>query len=121
MPAASSSAERRSSSSCIMGATSTPRLPAARRHCIIRPVKAPDAGRLHEWLADPRVTPVDPPTVKHPRERLTARTDTPLVHVAPHGTVAVRDAAHRGAAPRRLLQLERGGAVLAALRWAADG
>jgi len=84
-------------------------------------VKARDAGRLHEWLADPRVADVDPPTVRRLRERLTAGTDTPIVHVEPHGTVVVRDPPRGGAAPRRVLELERGGAVLAALRWADDG
>ncbi len=84
-------------------------------------MKAPDAGRLHEWLADPRVVDVDPPLVTRLRERLTAGTDTPIVHVEPHGTVVVRDPPREGAAPRRVLELERGGAVLSALRWADDG
>jgi hypothetical protein len=85
-------------------------------------VKAPDAGRLHAWLADPRVVDVDPPTVRRLRDRLAAGTDeAPILNIERHGTVIVRDPPRRGMAPRRILELDRGGTVLTALRWTDDG
>lgn len=84
-------------------------------------MKAPDAGRLLSWLADPSVVDVDPHTVRGLRERLAAGMDAPILSVAPHGTLVVRDPPRHGTAPRRVLELERGGAVLAALRWTEDG
>jgi len=84
-------------------------------------VKAPDAGRVQRWLADPHVVAVDAPTVQRLRERLAAGIDPPIVDVEPHGTVVVRERPAPGMAPRRVLELERGGVVLTVLRWTDDG
>lgn len=82
---------------------------------------AGDAGQLLAWLADPRVAAVDPDVVRDLRARLSAGTDArPRLDVDPHGTVVVRDAIVPGH-PRRVLELDRHGTVLSALRWAADG
>jgi hypothetical protein len=85
-------------------------------------VKAPDAGRLHAWLADPRIADVDPLTVEPLRQRLAAGADDrPLIAVEPHGSFVVREPSGDEGPPRRALELDRYGAVLATLRWREDG
>jgi hypothetical protein len=88
-------------------------------HCIIRPVSARDAGLLRARLADPSVADVDPLTVERLR-RLAAGDGPPLlVAEEPHGTLIVREPSPDGV-PRRVLELDRAGAVLTVLRWTDD-
>jgi len=85
-------------------------------------VKAPDADQLRAWLADPSVADVDPITVARLRERLAGAEDEPsLVTVEPHGTLVGREPPPGGGPPRRVLELDRNGAVLTVLRWTDEG
>jgi hypothetical protein len=84
-------------------------------------VKARGAGRLRAWLADPSVAAVDPLTIERLRERLAAgEDDALLIAPQPHGTLVVRERAG-SETPRRVLELDPGGAVLAVLRWTDEG
>ena len=81
-------------------------------------MEARDAGRLRTWLSDPRVADVDPLVIGALRKRLAA--DEPLlIHVQPHGSLVVYEP--RGDASRRVLELDRDGAVLTTIRWNEDG
>lgn len=82
-------------------------------------MKASDADRLRAWLTDPSVADVDPLTVARLRERL-AEDEPSLVTREPHGTVIVRERRRAGGPPRRVLELDRNGAVLTVLRWTED-
>jgi hypothetical protein len=84
-------------------------------------VKAGDAGRLREWLADPRVVAHDPPTLERLRAQLTDPPTRLLVGVEPHGSVVIREPSYGPRAPRRVLELDRHGTVLAILRWTEAG
>jgi len=80
-------------------------------------VNARDAGRLRAWLSDP----ADPLTLAWLRERLAADGDDSLaVDVEPHDTRVVREPRALGSS-RRVLELDRRGAVLTTLRWNGDG
>ena len=80
-------------------------------------MKARDAGRLRAWLAGS----ADPLIVPSLRERLQADDDDALrVDVEPHGTLVVREPARLPGSWRRVLELDRGGAVLATLHWNDD-
>jgi hypothetical protein len=84
-------------------------------------VKAPDAGRLHARLADPSVADVDPVTIGRLRARLAAAGDAPLLIAGePHGTLVVREPPRGSGPARRVLELDRDGAVLTVLRWTED-
>lgn len=84
-------------------------------------VSARDAGLLRARLSDPSVADVDPLTVERLRRRL-AGGDAGSLRLAtePHGTLIVREPSVDGV-PRRVLELDRGGAVLTVLRWTDDG
>jgi hypothetical protein len=84
-------------------------------------VSARDAGLLRARLSDPSVADVDPLTVERLRRRLAGGDGAWLrVTTEPHGTLIVREPSVDGI-PRRVLELDRGGAVLTVLRWTDDG
>lgn len=54
-------------------------------------------------------------------ERLAGAGARPLITVEPHGTLVVREPSREGEPPRRVLELDRRGTVLAALHWTDEG
>ena len=78
-------------------------------------------GRFRAWLADPRPADVDPITVGRLRERLATVGDAAF-EIAPerYGTLVVREPSGDRGPPRRVLELDRHGAVLTALHWTED-
>lgn len=83
----------------------------------LRSVDAAHAARLRSWL-DEAARVADPGDIARVRQALAAPDEAAaLVRVSARGTTTCFARVERGAPPRRALEFDRGGTLLAALRW----